>query len=637
MRVHATLLLTAAFLFSLPASALIAPHAQAAQLLGSTGKNPEALDEALKANARLRIADGEIGRKWDSLGGSPGAPRVPGEPGLIAVGNGFYREYSKAGDRIYYRPGSAPLFIYGAIGDKFIKSGGPTGWLGWPTAEEQAFPEGGRAVSFQNGGIYYWPDTGAIEMGNVIVRFAGLYAFGETDNDMGSAADPTGEFKDGDEPYLVFNVLGGQPPVPTVAKSQIYKHVRPKNARPDNLELYRGPPFGVGINTTLFEEDLGDASKMRDKIKQGVEAAHHAGAGAALAIPVVGVAVAALLEAGWAEYGEDVKKFIADRFGLEDDNLDSESVFISAKQMIMLSQKPRNEEHGIGWHVNTPLFSGEGGSWMAYFNVEAEPHAASAPAPVTQPRTLEIAQSLWSTRQDLARTQWDFADANTVGWAQAERAAIELCAARGFGAGHFTGHQDLAKGDFGLLCRGEGTTGRDVSAQEIAATNWAFTEVNQVNWAQAARAAERLCAAANGGFAGGQFTGHQVNGKYGLFCYGNGSRWFDASDAELAATGFGFATPRLDDVQWAQAMRAAYGFCQGKGFAAGFMNGHQAPNKYGVVCQGSNGAKPLGRKHVPTGSAPQKSLCEAAASARARGSPAAPALERQCELSKAPR
>lgn len=634
MRIKATLSLTAALLLCLPASALIAPHAQATQFRGSVGKNPEALDEALKATARLRAAENEIRRKWDSLGGSPGEPRVPGEAGLIAISDGFYREYSKAGDRIYYRPGTPPLFIFGAIGDKYVKSGGPTGWLGWPTAEEQAFAEGGRAVSFQNGGVYYWPDTGAIDFGNVIVRYAGLFAFGETDNDSGSAFDLTGKIRDGDEPYFVFSVLGGQAPAPIVTKTQVYTKVRPKNARPDNLEIYRGPPFGAGITAVLFEEDFGDASKMRDTIEQGVQAAHQAGTGAALAIPVVGVAVAAGLEAGWQEYGDDVKKFIADRFGLEDDNIDTQSLFISAKQMILMSQAPRNQEHGISWHVNTK-FSGEGGSWMAYFNVEAEPHAASAPAPATQPRTLEIAQSLWSTRQDLARTQWDFADANTVGWAQAERAATEICAARGFAAGRFTGHQDLAKGDFGLLCLGEGTIWRDVSAQEIAATNWSFTDVNQVNWALAARAAERLCAAANGGFAGGHFNGHQVNGKYGLYCYGNGSRWFDASGAELAATGFGFATPRLDDVQWAQAMRAAYGYCQGKGFAAGFMNGHQAPDKYGVVCQGSNGAKALGRVHVPTGSAPQKSICEAAASARARGSPAAPGLERQCELSKA--
>lgn len=603
----------------------------AAQFSGSGGINPPALEEALQATARRRAADARISAKWRELGGSPGAPVVEGDGGLISVGDGFYREYSKAKDRIYYRPGTEPFFIYGAIADRYIQVGGPAGWLGWPTAEEEPFTEGGRAVSFQNGGIHWWPDTGAIESGNVVVRYSGIYAFGETDDDQGSA---------GDELYGIFTVVRPQPATELVTRTRIYGEgnddsVDAHEARIDNIELYRGPPYGLGISMVLMEHDFSDADKKRESVSDGVQDLHKAGIAAAGAIPVVGVAVAAALEAGWQEYGDDIKKAVNDTLHFEDDYLDTESLHVSAKQMLMKTREPRLNWKGIDHNLISELFSGDGGSWKTYFIVEAEPHAASAPAPEAQPRTLEIAQSLWSTRQDLARTQRNFADANTVGWAHAERAATEICTARGFAAGHFTGHQDLTKGDFGLLCRGEGTVWRDVSVQEIAATNWAFSEVDQVNWAQAARAAERLCAAANGGFAGGQFNGHQANGKYGLYCYGTGSRWFDASDAELAATGFGFATPRLDDVPWAQAMRAAYGFCQGKGFAAGFMNGHQAPNKYGVVCQGSNGAKPLGRIQVPGATTPRRSICEAAASARARASPAAPGLERQCELSKA--
>ena len=74
-------------------------------------------------------------------------------------------------------------------------------------------------------------------------------------------------------------------------------------------------------------------------------------------------------------------------------------------------------------------------------------------------------------------------------------------------------------------------------------------------------------------------TGTKVAETTGLFFTGKEAKWFDASDAELAATGWGFATPKLDDVQWAQAMRAATGFCQGKGFDGGFMNGHQLPKQ----------------------------------------------------------
>lgn len=564
----------------------------AAQLVGPGGIIPPVIEDALGATADRRAADASIRRKWEELGRSPGDPSIEGESGLIAVGDGFYREYAKHKDRIYYRPGSSPLFVYGAIGDRYIQVGGPAGWLGWPTAEEKDFPDGGRAVSFQNGGIYYWPDTGAIDVGNVVVRYSGLYAWGETDNDSGSAFDLTGAIRDGDEPYFVFSVLGGNSPTPTVVKTQVYAKVRPKNPRPDNVELYRGPALGVGITGVLFEQDFGDDNKMRELVREGTQSAHVAGLEALTAAGPYGVAAAAVLAVAWKAYGEDVKKFLEDTFANENDKLQTQAVFIRPKQMILLSREQRKDHHGISWHLDTPLYSAQGGSWKGYFTVEEEPHAVTGPALEPKQPAAQAAQALWVTRQDLARTPWNFADANTVGWAHAERAAAELCTAKGFAGGHFTGHQDLAKGNFGLLCRGEGTIWRDLSEQEIAATKWSFTDVNQVNWAQANRAAERLCASANGGFAGGHFNGHQVNGKYGLYCYGNGSRWFDASDADLAATGFGFATPRLDDVQWAQAMRAAYGFCQGKGFAAGFLNGHQAPNKYGVVCQGSNGAKP---------------------------------------------
>jgi hypothetical protein len=116
-------------------------------------------------------------------------------------------------------------------------------------------------------------------------------------------------------------------------------------------------------------------------------------------------------------------------------------------------------------------------------------------------------------------------------------------------------------------------------------SQWRFEDVNAVSWAQANRAAERYCATRNQGFAGGHFNGHMRDGQYGLFCYRDGAQWFDATDSELAATGFGFSTPNLDDVLWAQAARAAVGFCRNKGFSGGFMNGHQVPGRYGVVCQ----------------------------------------------------
>lgn len=181
------------------------------------------------------------------------------------------------------------------------------------------------------------------------------------------------------------------------------------------------------------------------------------------------------------------------------------------------------------------------------------------------------------------------ADVNLLPWAHAARMASKMCYNRGFSAGHFDGHQQLtaeiSDRSFGLQCSGVGTVWRDATLAEVAASGWGFTDIKVVSWAQANRAAERLCAGANQGFAGGQFNGHQDGDRVGLFCYKDGAQWFDASEQEIANTGWGFSRQKLDDNDWAQAARAATGFCRGKGMSGGFMNGHQVPGKYGVVCQ----------------------------------------------------
>lgn len=185
---------------------------------------------------------------------------------------------------------------------------------------------------------------------------------------------------------------------------------------------------------------------------------------------------------------------------------------------------------------------------------------------------------------EITGTNWGLTDVNRVGWAQAARAAAAMCYNRGFVGGHFDGHQDLAKSGYGIQCSGAGTTWYDITRGDMD-SRWAFSDVNAVSWAQANRVAERYCATRGQGFAGGHFNGHMAGGRYGLFCYRDGAQWFDATDAQLAATGFGFATPKLDDVPWAQAARAAVGFCRSKGFSGGFMTGHHVPGFAGVVCQ----------------------------------------------------
>ena len=55
--------------------------------------------------------------------------------------------------------------VYGEIGKKYQRLGGPAGWLGQPLNDETGTPDGvGRYNHFQHGSIYWTPATGAREI-----------------------------------------------------------------------------------------------------------------------------------------------------------------------------------------------------------------------------------------------------------------------------------------------------------------------------------------------------------------------------------------------------------------------------------------------------------------------------------------
>lgn len=56
-----------------------------------------------------------------------------------------------------------------------------------------------------------------------------------------------------------------------------------------------------------------------------------------------------------------------------------------------------------------------------------------------------------ATKDAINATGWPVGDLNTVGWAQAARAATNFCASKGFPAGFMTGHQ--VPGKYGVVCQ----------------------------------------------------------------------------------------------------------------------------------------------------------------------------------------
>ena len=184
-------------------------------------------------------------------------------------------------------------------------------------------------------------------------------------------------------------------------------------------------------------------------------------------------------------------------------------------------------------------------------------------------------------------------DVNHTTWAEAGRTGNTMCFNRGFVTGHLDGYQDgWDWGDdsmsFGVLCSGPGVAWRDVTSPQIASTGWGFTDVNQVHWAQAQRAAAGLCAATVG-YAGGRFNGHQKNDLHGLVCYSKDiAQRFDASTGILERIGHTIGD--LNTTPWEVAARAAKDYCRTRGpdiyktYQGGFFTGHQQGNVRGVVC-----------------------------------------------------
>jgi len=64
----------------------------------------------------------------------------------------------------------APHAVFGAIGDKYLALGGERGFLGAPLTDQADAPHGGRFNRFQNGVIFWHPETGAHEVHGAIVQ-----------------------------------------------------------------------------------------------------------------------------------------------------------------------------------------------------------------------------------------------------------------------------------------------------------------------------------------------------------------------------------------------------------------------------------------------------------------------------------
>ncbi len=301
---------------------------------------------------------GAIYERWQEAGGlGYGVPCTDELPTPDGVGR--FNHFNNSTASIYWTPQTGAHTIYGDIRARWSALGWEKSYLGYPVSDEVAFADGGRANEFQHGGIYWWPDTGAIDLRDVVVHYTGMHCFGETDWDQSSSAD---------EPYAIFAL--STPRQAWGVNSQVYGDVDAKEQRPDLLELYRGRPYGLNIGVVLMEHDFGDPNKYRQQIVDTCMAVHSAGVVALGFIPIVGPFIAAAAAPSLGALMPALGGAINDAFDWGDDRIGTANITVSARDMVLLAARTQNSTFGaIGYKIESPLLAGLGASYKVYFGV----------------------------------------------------------------------------------------------------------------------------------------------------------------------------------------------------------------------------------------------------------------------------
>lgn len=314
---------------------------------------------------------GDIRDKWRSLGGALGFLGFPSTDETAARNSGG-RFNDFQGGAIYWSPGTGAHEVHGDILVHWLARGGELSGLGYPTTDENYFSEGGRVSTFQVGSIYWWPDTGALAIKSVSVGYHAIRCYGETDSDQGSNSD---------EPYVVLGVA--TPISATSTRTVVYEDVDSGEYRrgmdadgpvfgvPD-IVLYKGNPRGITITSLLMESDGDDADMYLAPMKAAADAAFQAihplvandpGVG-----PYVLFSATLMLAVARPAIGTALSGMATD----SDDRLDDATIAISAKDMILLGLGALQSDGQIVYDIATPLLSGDGASYRAYFGIGVE-------------------------------------------------------------------------------------------------------------------------------------------------------------------------------------------------------------------------------------------------------------------------
>src|SRR5438105_3573697 len=116
---------------------------------------------------------GLIRDKWISLGGPQS---FLGQPltNELTTPDGFGRYNHFQGASIYWTPALGAHEIHGQIRDKWAAMGWERSYLGYPTSDEMAGPNGQRVSTFEHGSISWTPSGGAVPSERIVHQHADI-------------------------------------------------------------------------------------------------------------------------------------------------------------------------------------------------------------------------------------------------------------------------------------------------------------------------------------------------------------------------------------------------------------------------------------------------------------------------------
>jgi hypothetical protein len=249
--------------------------------------------------------------------------------------------------------------VHGAIRQKFIEMGGVAA-VGFPTTDEEEFPQGGRSSSFNKGSgttLYWWPDTGVIPIkGDIVLNYTGLICIHETDD------NPAALFDDSDEVYATFGTAA--PRFSQTVQTQTYQDVDSGEGRADNKLLYRGKPDGMDLVIQLMEEDDGQQGTVKAGIQGAVQAAASSLTAAIASAGPIGSAVAVITAPLLQTVVPAVSKAISNLFGLDDDVIGSQTRTFTAKDMVgWANVSQRTTTNGVTYQFLSGPYTADGSSY----------------------------------------------------------------------------------------------------------------------------------------------------------------------------------------------------------------------------------------------------------------------------------